>query len=183
LRNEPKYNIMPHECLFLIFPGRFFPAKVNGMTFEVQFEVRIVFDEFGDTTQRAIQGILHAIGVFGKAGGFDIKNQRHMKAAIAITSGLGGHHNTPLTHTHLLAKFTPMGAVRGDDLPKLGTVIGFKEMRQFVDNDVFDTWQWLMDQRQRKSQMGSARVATAPTAAHIADLPCRHCSLHGVVPL
>jgi hypothetical protein len=109
------------------------------MPFKVQFKVGVVFDEFGDTTQRTIQGILHAIGVFGEAGGFDIKNQRHMKAAIAITGGLGGHHKTPLTHTHLLAQFTPMGAVRGDDLPKLGTVIGFKEMRQFVDDDVCDT--------------------------------------------
>ena len=87
---------MNSTFLFCILPGRFFPAKVNGMAFQVGFEVGVVFDEFDNPAQCAIEGILHAIGVFGEAGWVDIKDQRHVEAAIAITGSLGGRKKTPV---------------------------------------------------------------------------------------
>ena len=87
---------MNSTFLFCILPGRFFPAKVNGMAFQVGFEVGIVFDKFDNPALGTIVGILHTIGVFGEAGWVDIKNQRHMEAAITVTGGLGGHRKTPV---------------------------------------------------------------------------------------
>ena len=82
---------MKQSLRLLGLPGRAFPTKLELVAFEMRLQIGIAFDQLYEATQCAIEGILHAVGIFGVALGGDVEDKRNVEPVVPVAGDVVWH--------------------------------------------------------------------------------------------